>query len=430
MAKIGEPFDSTLLDEIRDKFYYVNYDPDMGKRIFFENSGGSLRLKESVRVKSEYEQFPDCPERVHERALFLNEIQKRGTDDILNVICGAKSGALVTDLTASEINFDVLGCIAENVTGMNIVTTALEHPSAFDAAQYHCARTGKELRVAKANPKTGGVDAEEIIKLIDKDTCCVSVMSASNISGAVLDVEKIFKEAKKINPDIYCYTDAVQHVPHAAVDVEKIGADALVFAPYKFFGTRGTGFAYISDRLSVLHHRKLIAKSRNVWQLGSPTPSNFASLSAIVDYVCWIGSQFAEHKLTRREQFLLGMDKIRAHETALFDHMLNGTKEIQGLRSIPGVHVYFDDGDLAHKDLILAIAIDGIDYKECVKEYARRGVTVYERVTDSIYSKRMLDAFGLKGAIRISPIHCHSFEDVEEFLIITKKIAEMAARTE
>ena len=428
MGKFGEPFDSQMQKEIRDRFYYINFDPDLGKRIFFENSGGSLRLKQCVRVKSEYEQFPDCPERIHERALELCKVQEKGVEDILRVICCAKSGTVEVDLTASEINFEIIGCIADNIEGSNIVTTVLEHPSAFDAAQYHAARTGKELRVAKANPVTGGVDVDEVLKLVDKDTCCLSVMAASNISGAVLDVETMVKRAREIKPDLYCITDAVQHVPHAAVDVEKLGVDALVFAPYKFFGTRGSGFAYLSDRLSVLRHRKLKAKPQNVWQLGSPTPSNFASLSAIVDYVCWIGYCYTQQRLSRRELFVAGMDRIRSHEMALFERLLDGTPEVPGLHQIPGVTVFFDDGDLSKKDLILAIAIDGIDYKECVSEYSRRGVTVYERVIDSLYSKRMLEAFNMKGAIRVSPIHCHDFNDVDEFLKITKSIAEDFAK--
>ena len=113
---------------------------------------------------------------------------------------------------------------------------------------------------------------------------------------------------------------------------------------------------------------------------------------------------------------------------ALFERLLDGTPEVPGLHQIPGVTVFFDDGDLSKKDLILAIAIDGIDYKECVSEYSRRGVTVYERVIDSLYSKRMLEAFNMKGAIRVSPIHCHDFNDVDEFLKITKSIAEDFAK--
>lgn len=51
--------------------------------------------------------------------------------------------------------------------------------------ELYCGLTNREFRVAMANPKTGGVDLDEILSKIDKDTLLLSVMSASNISGYI-----------------------------------------------------------------------------------------------------------------------------------------------------------------------------------------------------------------------------------------------------
>ena len=104
--------------------------------------------------------------------------------------------------------------------------------------------------------------------------------------------------------------------------------------------------------------------------------------------------------------------------------MLEGTEKTPGLRHIPGVKVCVDTLDLTNRDLIAAIAIDNIDFTECVAEYQKRGVTVYERIRSSIYSKRILEALGLDGAIRVSPLHCHGTDDIDKFLEITAQIAE------
>ncbi|MFP3373973.1 hypothetical protein, partial [Pseudomonas sp. SIMBA_068] len=85
------------------------------------------------------------------------------------------------------------------------------------------------------------------------------------------------------------------------LDVEKLGIDGANFAPYKFMASRGIGFAYVSERLSKLPHQKLIAKDDSVWELGSPTPSLFASVSAVIDYVCWLGSYDSIGELSRRD---------------------------------------------------------------------------------------------------------------------------------
>jgi len=423
----GELFTDEFQKHLKEQFYFADEDPQFGPRLFFENSGGSLRLKSAVEAKCLTEQFPDCPERIHERAMILKEMVSGGTEDILRIVFGAKSGALLTELTASQTMFNLVGAIMENVTtGTNAVTSSLEHPSAHDAVEYYCRKTGRDFRVVPANQATGGIDPEEVMKYVDKDTVLLSIMSASNISGNIMDIKEIARRAREINPDIYIVTDAVQHAPHAAMDVEDLGIDGMNFAPYKFFGIRGCGFAYVSDRVASMRHRKLTGKGPTEWSLGTPTPGNFAAMRAVISYVCSIGAHFMDSQ-DKRTLFVEGMNRIHIHEKALLHRLLEGSKTQPGLRSIPGVQVYVDTKDLAAKDLIVAMGIQGMDFTESVKEYQKRGVTVYERINSSIYSKRIVEALGLEGAIRVSPLHCHGKDDIDRFLKITQEIAEQFA---
>jgi len=379
-----------------------------------------------VEAKAKLEKIPDCPERMHDTAKMLQKVKEDGIRDIMEVIFGAKSGALVTELTASQVMFQITRAIIENAPGTNIVTTSIEHPSAYDAAQMYALRTGKEFRVAMGNPTTGGVDTEEILNHIDKDTCLLSVMSASNISGYIFDLEEIVTEARKINPDLYIISDAVQHIPHGALDAEKLRLDGANFAPYKTFGIRGCGYGYVSDRVARMPHHKLLAKAETEWELGTFPHSNYAAVSAIVDYVCWIGEHCRESK-NRRELYVAGMDQIHLQEHSLLIHMMEGTGDIPGLRHIPGVQVFLDSEDTVDRDLISAIGIKGLGFTEAVAEYYKRGVTVYERINTSLYSKRIVESLGLAGAIRVSPLHCHDTSDIEDFLKITAEIAAQFA---
>lgn len=417
-------FSKSLSEEIKNRFYYVDADPEFGERLFFENSGGSLRLKESVLKQAEYQAYPDCPERTHNRSLDLKRVQLQGIDDIMKVVFGAKDGALLSEMTASQVMFQTVGAILENCPGDNAVTSVMEHPSAFDAVKYYCDKTGKEFRVVGANPASGRIEVEDIKKVITPTTTLLSVMWASNITGAIMDMEGIVKAAREINPDIYIVADAVQHIPHAAVDVDALKLDGVNFGPYKFFGTRGMGYGYVSDRVALLPHRKVLARDPKIWELGSPTPGNFAAMSAVVDYVCWIGKQFTDSE-DRREQYVEGMKRIHMHEQSLLDLMLNGTANAAGLRSIEGVEVYADDPDLSRRDLIVGIGFKNMSYSDAVLEYRKRGVIVFERLNSSPYSKRAVEAIGTTGAIRVSPLHCHTEEDIEKYLLITKEIAEL-----
>ncbi len=413
-------FSPELQREIKEKFYFVNEDCFGRKRQFFENSGGSLRLKACVEEKAKYEKIPDCPERNHDTSHMLRDLKTKGMQDIMQVIFGANpgQGALVTELTASQCMFQIVRAIMENVPGSNAVTTELEHPSAYDSVEYYCGKYGREFRVARTNPVTGGVDTEEILKHIDKNTILLNVMSASNISGYIFDMEEICTEARKINPDLFIVTDAVQHMPHGALDVEKMKLDGCTFAPYKAYGVRGCGYGYVSERVAKLPHHKLIAKPEDEWELGTYPHPNYAAISAYVDYVCWLGSKYSS-VTDRRKLYLSGMEYIHLQEHSLLIHMMEGTPELPGLRHIPGVSVFVDSADDVDRDLISAIGISGLDLTQAVAEYYKRGITVYERVNTSLYSKRIVESLGLSGVIRVSPLHCHDRNDIDDFLKAT-----------
>jgi cysteine desulfurase/selenocysteine lyase len=422
----GLGFSDDLMREVRQRFLNVGHDHHGKERLYFDNAGGSFRLKAAVERFAQVDAIPDNAERIHATAVELQTLQAKGCDD-LRTILNAKGGSVYASLTASGAMFDMVRAIAENVPGTNMVTTVLEHPSAFDAMSLYAQRLGRELRVAPSNPVTGGIDVEEIVRRVDKDTCLLNVIYASNISGAKLDMEEIVRRARAVKPDLYIVVDAVQHAPHGLIDLQKTPVDGINLAPYKFFGCRGSGLSWVSERAAVLPHHKLAAKKPDYWDLGSSAPWQFAVLTEIVDYVCWLGGKFTP-ATERRALFVAGITHIELHERALLAVLLDGNANATGMREMRGVEVFLDHEDLSKRDLILGIGFEHIDCTQAVVEYGKRGVTVYERVATSLYSKRMLESFGLAGTVRVSPLHCNSVADMEKFLRITQEIAQQAAK--
>ncbi|WP_198086887.1 aminotransferase class V-fold PLP-dependent enzyme [Variovorax sp. E3] len=417
----GLAFSDALMREVKARFLQVDHDHNGRERLYFDNAGGSFRLKAAVERFTQVDAIPDNAERIHATAVELQDIQAKGSDDLRTVL-NATGGSVYASLTASGAMFDMVRAVAENVPGTNMVTTVLEHPSAFDAMSLYAQRLGRELRVAKSNPVTGGIDVDEIVRLVDKDTCLLNVIYASNISGAKLDMEAIVRRAREIKPDLYILVDAVQHAPHGLIDLHKTPVDGINLAPYKFFGCRGSGLTWVSERAAVLPHHKLAGKKPGYWDLGSAATWQFAVFTEIVDYVCWLGGHFTD-ATDRRGLFVAGITHIELHERALLALLLDGNANATGMREMRGVEVFLDHEDLTKRDLILGIGFERIDCTQAVVEYARRGVTVYERVATSIYSRRMLESFGLAGTVRVSPLHCNSVADVEKFLHITAQIA-------
>ena len=418
-------FTEEELAEIRAQFYYVDEDYYGRKRLFFDNAGGSLRLKKAEEAFHRIDSMPDASEHSNSLALELAALEDRGRDDIKHVIFNAKSGTIYPTYTASQIAMEMVRVILENAKGTNVVTTMLEHPSVFDAARMYSEKHGMELRVAGVNKETGGVDAETILGLIDKDTALLCCMAASNISGYIYETEKICKKAREINPDIYIYIDAVQHAPHGILDPEKWGADVTSFAPYKFFGVRGFGIAFLSDRVSAFAHHRLLGKAEDDWEIGSPATAQFAVITEIINYVADLGKKAFPEETDRRKLFEAGMQRIADHERGLLWMMLEGTGDVPGLRHIPGVIVQMDGKDLMTRDLILGVEFEHLTCQQAVAEYEKRGVITFERALTSMYSKRMVEAFDSKGMVRLSPLHVNTPAEIRQFLQITQELAAL-----
>lgn len=421
--KNGQLMPAELTAQIREKYYHVDIDPFTNKkRLFFDNSGGSFRLKAASEAFKKVDDLPNCGGHGGVASDYLDSLRAQACEDI-STMFNAEGGCIATSMTASIVVFDVSEAIIASVPGTNVVTTALEHPSAFDGCEIPAKKYGKELRVAQTDPKTGIVRPEDVVKLIDKDTCLLSVIMTSNITGGILDIETIAREARKIKPDLYIICDSVQHTPHGLTDMKAWGLDCVNFAPYKFGGARGLGVGWLSERVMNLPHRKLIREKQSNWEMGGCAPGMYAMLSAIFDYVCWIGNQFNNTE-NRRELYVEGMNRIMLHERALLYRLLHGSDEVKGLLDIEGVQVAVNMDDLTERDLIVPIVFDKMTCEQASRAYEAKGVIVHERTDASLYSARQVNSINQHGIVRISPLHCHTYADIDEFLKITAEIAK------
>lgn len=350
----GMFFSRELQKEIRTRFANIDHD-NYGKRLFFENSGGSLRLKACLDAVMRMDAHPDCGGRHQKQAECAAQAVKKGYED-LRIMFGCKEqGSIVTCLSASQVMFNIIEAITRSVKGKNIVVSILEHPSAYDSVQYYAEQRGLELRVMQSNPDTGGIDVSEVERLVDQDTVLLSCMYSCNITGAINDIPAFVKAARSIKPDIYIVVDAVQHMPHAVVDISELDIDAMDFAPYKYFGCRGSGIGWLSERCAQLPHHGILCYPKSNWELGSTAPNP----------------------------------------------------------------------DLTKRDFILPITFDNMDAASAAVELCKRGVYVYERVSTNHYSKRIVESFGLEGVVRVSPIHCHTPQEMDEFLMAVSEVLKL-----
>ena len=84
----------------------------------------------------------------------------------------------------------------------------------------------------------------------------------------------------------------------------------------------------------------------------------------------------------------------------------------------------FWTADLQNRDLILGIHLHNMDCRTAVQEYGKRGIIVYDREAKHYYSKQVAE-FGTDGFVRVSPLHCNTIEEMEEFLKVTREITAL-----
>ena len=413
-------FSPSLMDEIRSRFAYADWDPYSGKRVYLEASGGALRLLSIVETMAKETALPDELYRYNPASNHVVNVEEKGIQDV-KLFLGAKMGQIVPANSATTTIFRAMNTIVSQIGGTNIVTTELEHPAVSTPAELFAERTGKELRVARLSRETGSVPMEAILEQIDKDTCLLAFQHASNQTGAVNDVKAIIKEARKIKPDLYVLVDAVQYAPHGPIDVEEFGSDVYAFGPYKAYCVKGIGFAHISERLANLPHWNLIGKPDTNWILGSPPHQMYAAWSAVVDYLCWLGSQFTD-STDRRTLVVNAMNAIRGHMTALLHRVLYGSGETKGLFDLEHVSTCGIGEGISNRLCIFLFRLGEMDSSEALQLYnSDYHIRVAARVRDP-YSTVPLKALGWPDAIRLSAAHYNTPEEIDLFLRATSEI--------
>lgn len=405
-----------LMEEIRSRFIYIDQDPYSGKRIYLEAASGSLRPKSVIEAMEKETHLPDQQGRANPGSNHSGEVTAKGIEDLM-IFFGAKSGQTIPGWSSSHVIYRITNAVLSTIPGTNVVTTGLDHASVRSAVTQFAEKYGKEERIVEPSQKTGSVSLETILEKIDKDTCFLAVIHTSNVTGEIFDVKTIVKEARRIKPDLFVMVDGVQYSPSDLIDVEDIGADAYVIAPYKNYGVKGCGYAHVSDRLAKLPHWKYVFKPETSWDIGGVEHQSYAAWSAVVDYLCWLGGHFTD-STNRRALIVAAMKSVKAHSTGLLSTLINGTDTVEGFKDMKHVTVYGMREDLSSRACLVGFNLEGIESTHGCELYKDKQLRLHAPGQDPFFAA-MLKQLGIQSFIRLSACHYNSPEEIELFLKAT-----------
>jgi selenocysteine lyase/cysteine desulfurase len=402
-----------LLTEVRERFLHVDVCPYSGKRIFFENAGGSLTLESVVARGAEVAGIPDNEHRDNPASHAMSQIVAAGRDDLATFF-GASGGVIFGGETGTECLFRVIRAAALSAeAGGSIVASAVEHPATFDATAQWARRTGRDWIEVPFDVDAGRVTAAHYADCVRPDTRIATIIHTSPVTGMSMEIAEIAQAIRAVAPECVIIVDGIQHAPHGFLAVDGYGVDAYIISPYKAYCRFNNGYAWLSGRLSVVDHDRLSGKPADAWELGSRDPSALVGVSMMVDYLDWLGAHSTDDP-SRRARLLAAGQAMQAHERALVHRLLHGGAGLPGLCDYSGLHL-IGPADSPHREGVVSFAVEKVDAKHVVAELGARGIRVHAR-SDDVFSGNILRPLGLKAVTRVSLAHYNSVEEIDACL--------------
>lgn len=419
-------FDQELVKKIRTAFPRAEKDLNGRKRAFFDNGTGTLVCERAA--KAEAKARIDCSANIganFDESKEAMETVKAGREAVAEFLNAPSGDTIVSGESATKLLFDVSYAIGKECKGTeNVVITELEH-YANVSPWNELAREGKikEVRFARMNLEDGTLDFEHLQELIDSNTIVVSVTSASNVSGTKIPLERVSKIVKETKA--YFVVDAVHHVPHGPIDVQKLNCDFLVFSGYKIFGSHGSYMYMNPEYMENLKPYKVKPSAKTgpfKWESGTRNQAMFASIKGVLDHFLWIAEQvqsqyegkFKEYTGKRRA-YKIAMDATQQNENELSKAVLEGIDDAPGLLNIPKVKIFgiTDTKRLDERDPTFAFVVDGVPNEDVIKHLWHEGGIATR--AENFYSYAV-EVFKQKKVNRISLVQYNTLDEVKDFL--------------
>lgn len=347
---------------------------------------------------------------------------RRSVADFLNA---PSADCIVSGESATSLLFHLSYAISKEMSGVeNIVTTEYEHYANLSPwLELERRGVAKEVRFAKFTPEDGVLDMAHLESLLDSGTRVVAISGVSNMLGTKTPVAEVFKLAKKF--DAYTVLDAVHTTPHIPIDVQELDCDFAVFSAYKLFSRRGSFMFGRKELLERLKPYKVDLASNYSpvkWEMGTRDQALFASITAVTDYLSWLGGEVHVEvsdriaRYTGRARLLkAALSWIEDYERTLSEAMLDGTESVPGMSTVKGIDLYgLKDVSKIHlRSPTFSFNVRGVEPKR-VADYMwdKHSVVVFP---DDFYS-RALKTYNVPLAVRASLMHFNTIQEIESFL--------------
>ena len=375
--------------------------------IYLDNAATTLHKPQQVidAVVHAMQSMGNCARGTHEEALDAARTVYDARVRLASLFgCPRVDHVAFTANSTEALNMAINGLIDP---GDHVISTDLEHNSVLRPLYRLEAEHGAELSFVPAD-KLGNVDYADFERLMKPNTRAVVCTNASNLTGTVLDIERIAKTAHSHGALVI--VDASQTAGCWPIDMKKMGIDVLCFTGHKgLMGPQGTGGICDKEGIEI---RPFKVGGSGVQSYSRTHPAEYPTrLEAGTLNGHGIAGLGAAAKFISET----GVENIHAKERSLMLRFYEGVKNIEG------VTVY---GDFT-KDKTAIVALNIRDYESGEVSYElSQGYGIATR-PGAHCAPRMHKALGTAevGAVRFSFSFYNTEEEIDEAV---RAVAELA----
>jgi cysteine desulfurase family protein (TIGR01976 family) len=288
--------------------------------------------------------------------------------------------------------------------GDRVVGTRLDHDANVTPWSRAAEDAGAQQVLAPFDPHSGTLDPAAVIELIDGRTRWVTLPAASNLLGTVPNLAPIVAAAHDAGAKVF--VDAVAYAPHHRLDIEALGADAVVTSVYKWYGPHA-GMLWarpaLLDSLPVYKLRPAPITGPGRFETGMP---NFAGLAGIV----------AAANFLLRE----GLPSVTAYEAEVFRPLL------EGLQAIPGVTLH-GPATMTGRIPTAAFTVRGRSPSDVARALAGERIAVWDGHNYAVEVVGQLGLAQTGGVVRAGLARYVEPSDVQRLLTAVERVAPRPA---
>ncbi len=350
----------------------------------------------------------------------VEDAAHRAAEDLLNApLESVKFGA-----NMSTLNFQLSRSLARELEGDDeIIVTQLDHDANYSPWRLLAQDHGLVLRTIRIKPEDGTLDMDHYASLLGPRTKIVATGMSSNALGTINPSKRIVEAAHAVGA--ITVLDAVCSAPHYPIDVQALDTDFLLCSPYKFYGPHA-GLLYGKLPLLERFGRYKVRPAHDLWETGTPAFEAMAGVTAAIDHLAWIGSEFGDPAdqaplSGRRGNLRAGLQAITRYETDLVRLLLDGLDRMSGIH----VRGITDRNRLSERTSIVSFTMDFATPDQAAEHLAGDGIQVW---SGDFYAPNAIEALGLTKSGGVLRTGLMSYNTADEVQRLLDSLTELAAR--